>query len=73
MKREYIYYAHKVGQEDWTEDIICVLDQPISDAQKAKLFPVIQADGYDLNSFRESVFDGSAPDFTRVLNTQNAK
>lgn len=65
--KEYLYYAHKIGQESYTEDLILVLKEPITQAQQNKLFPLLEADGYDLTSWRMSIFDGAPPNFAATI------
>ena len=67
---EYLYYGRKIGSEEWEEELLLTLQQPISDKQRAHVFALMQENGYDLGTFRESVivFDGTVPDFTRTIN-----
>jgi len=64
MTNEYVYYCTKPGQ---LEDLICALPARITEDQKAKLFPILDRDGYNLDTFREFVFDWTPPNFAATI------
>lgn len=60
MNTETILYAVRIGNEDWQEEIITTVADRIPAATEWA-----KANGFD--RFRVSTFDGSSPDFTKVV------
>jgi hypothetical protein len=60
---ETVLWAVKVGDANWQEQLITSTSDK---AKVAKAREWAQANGF--NRFRESHFDGTAPDFTKTLN-----
>lgn len=62
--KEIMLYARRDGEPDWMEQLITSTSDP-EHLKKAKQWARKQG----FVSFRESVFDWSAPDFTKTTNS----
>jgi hypothetical protein len=65
---QYVYYARKVGEPDWKEQIVLVLNEPLTDRQSERLYWAMEDDNFDHDTLREAIYRGEAPDFAGTVN-----
>jgi hypothetical protein len=68
MPTEYVYYARKVGAEEWEEELMATRAEAMSPEEMTKMKSWLQENGYDITTVREAVYGDEAPDFTKVFN-----
>lgn len=61
-----IYGLAKDATERWQEQLLCAPGRLLSSAEVESVKTAAAADGF--HSFRVTAWDGSPPDFTKVLN-----